>query len=399
MPGTRRRAEALAMELGGRVQETPAGPLLVVETEVDLPLERHRLAGLPFAGISGGPLVCLDLETTGLGTGSGTLAFLVGLGIWHGSRLMVRQYVLPDHADEEALLAALRTTITDDACLVTYSGRSFDWPLLVTRFRLHRRDPPLPASHLDLLPIARQLWRHRLGNARLATIEAAVCGVERQDDLPGALIPERYFGYLRLRRGEVLRAVVEHNRQDIISMGQLLQVLSVQLSARGDRQAAHPGDLAGLARAYARRGSHADALACLEIALASPAWANGIEGGGALYRRLATDRAKTLARLGRRTDALVAWRALAERGGPGAALAWLRVASHKEHFERDLQAALDACRQAADVCSKARSWGRPLHAAERDLARRSARLHRRLAAVRFRPGRRTRDSPCRSLPA
>jgi uncharacterized protein len=399
VPGARRRAETLAIELGGRVQETTAGPIVVVETQVELPLQRDRLVGLPFSGIGGSSLICLDLETTGLGTGSGTLAFLVGLGTWNGTELLVSQYVLPDHADEEALLAALRTTITDDACLVTYNGRTFDWPLLVTRFRLHRRDPPLPASHLDLLPIARQLWRHRMGNARLATIESAVCGVVRHDDLPGALIPERYFAYLRQRRGALLRDVVRHNRQDIISMGQLLQVLSIQLSSHTGRQVAHPGDLAGLARAYARRGRHADALACLETALTSPAWSSGIEGGGALHRRLATERAMTLARLGRRSEALVAWQALAERGGPGAALAWLRVASHNEHFERDLGAALDACRQAADICSRARTWGRPLHAAERDLARRSARLQRRLGVTRFRRRPRPRDSAHWSAPA
>ena len=378
------RARALAADLGGELRESSDGALVVVDSVVELPLEVERLLELPFAPPAGAPLVCLDLETTGLGTGTGTLPFLVGLGTWHGSSLRVRQFVLPDHADERAFLSAVCAEVPPDACLVTYNGKSFDWPLLVTRFRLHRRAPPLPCGHLDLLPIARQLWRHRLENARLATVEQGIAGVERGHDLPGALIPERYFAYLRRRRGELLREVLEHNRQDIVSLGLLLQVLALQLSPAADLQTAQPGDLAGLARAYARRGRHREALGCLEAALGSGCWSEGVENGAALYRRLATERAFTLARLGRRVEALAAWHELAQRGGPGAALAWLRIAAHREHQLRDFDGALDACRRAADICSRSRLWGRPLHGAEGDLARRSVRLQRRARSARLR---------------
>jgi len=378
----RARAEELAGQLGGRLLETSHGPVAMLETVHELAVSPAELLRLPFAGASTGPLICLDLETTGLGTGSGTLAFLVGLGRWNGSRLVVRQLLLADHADERALLSAVAAQVEPEACLVTYNGRSFDWPLLVTRFRLQRWDPPLPAGHLDLLPVARQLWRHRLGNARLATVEAGICGVARSGDLPGALMPERYFAYLRERRPQLLRDVLDHNRQDIVSLGLLLQVLGRGLAGEHGGASAHPGDLGGLARAYERHGRAAEALACLDGALASPVWQRGLEGGGSLYRRLATQRALLLARLGRRAEALQAWLSLAERGGPGAALAWLRVARYREHQERDLEGALEACRRAAEVCHRSRSWGRPLFGAEHDLRHRQARLERRLRGRR-----------------
>lgn len=376
-PG-RERAESLAAELGGRLLETSHGPVALVESVHHVPVALAGLLRLPFSGASAGPLLCLDLETTGLGTGSGTLAFLVGLGRWVGSSFVVRQLLLADHADERALLAAVAGEVEPEACLITYNGRSFDWPLLVARYRLQHWDPPLPAGHLDLLPVARQLWRHRLGNARLATVEAGVCGVLRPGDLPGGLVPERYFAYLRERRPQLLREVLDHNRQDIVSLALLLQVLAGGLASEHGRASAHPGDLGGLARAYERHGRSVDALGCLDMALASPAWQRGLEGGGSLYRRLATQRAVLLNRVGRRAEAVQAWQSLAERGGPGAALAWLRVASHREHHERDLEGALAACRRAAEVCHRSRSWGHPLFAAEHDLRHRQARLERRL---------------------
>lgn len=377
----RLRAEALADGLGGRLIEAAGTPVVIVEHRLELPLDRQRLTRLPYAIGAAEPLVCLDLETTGLGTGAGTLPFMAGVGTWQADQLNVAQLVLPDHAGEDGFLAALAVLIPPQAVLVTYNGRSFDWPLLIARYTLHRRAPPLHAGHLDLLPVARGLWRHRLGDARLATVERQIGGVERGHDLPGAQVPERYFGYLRQRRPELLAEVVTHNRQDIVSLGRLVQVLADEVAPGPAWRDAHPGDLAGLARAYARRGLPADALACLEAALGSAAWERGIIGGAPLHRRLATQRAVTLGRLGRRSEALAAWRELAQRGGPGAATAWIRLAVHHEHLEGDHAAALDACRRAADICARSRTWGRPLPAAERDLRRRMARLERRLRAT------------------
>ncbi|MEP7378904.1 MAG: ribonuclease H-like domain-containing protein [Chloroflexota bacterium] len=357
------------------------GAIVVTDYTVDLALDRAGLATLPYPIDSDRPLVCLDLETTGLGTAAGTLAFLVGLGTWAGDAFTVRQLLLPDHADEEALLDAIVDALPADCWLVTYNGRTFDWPLLVARFRLHRRAAPSFAGHLDLLPVARQLWKHRTGNARLATIEDAVCAVVRDADLPGALIPERYFGYLRSRRGELLRDVVEHNRQDIVSLGLLLRELGGYASATV-WPSLHPGDLGGLARAYVARRQTAEALCCVEAALSAQAWASGVIDGATVRRHLSAERARLLARLGRTAEAYAAWLEIALRGGPGAALAWLHVARHREHRERDVAGALAACHEAAAVAERARLWDRPMTLIEADLARRMARLRRKSFARR-----------------
>jgi hypothetical protein len=352
-----------------------------VETESEVALDRGALGTLPYPVGANEPFVCLDLETTGLATAAGTVAFLVGLGFWDGSRMNVRQLLLPDHSDEQAFLDALVDALPAKCWMVTYNGRTFDWPLLTARFRLHRRVPPPFAGHLDLLPVARQLWKHRTGNARLATIEDAVCAVVRDGDLPGALIPERYFGYLRSRRGELLRDVVEHNRQDIVSLGLLLAVLGNYAQPANWAQL-HPGDLAGLARGFVARGRHQDALRCVEAALAADAWALGVIDGAGVRRHLCAERARLLARLGRRMDAYAAWLEIALRGGPGAALAWLHVARHREHRERDVAGALAACHQAAVVAERARLWHGPMLEVEADLARRMARLRRKSFARR-----------------
>ena len=284
------------------------------------------------------PLVLLDTETTGLGTGAGTLPFLVGVGTWEGERLRDPPAAAAGAVGRAGLSSPpWPTLIPPDAWLVTYNGRSFDWPLLVTRFRLHGRPAPAHAAHLDLLPLARRLWRHRLADARLASVEAGVCGVRRAHDLPGGLVPARYLDYLRSGHGGLLRDVLEHNRQDVVSMALLLRVLARDLApvsahAAARRVTVHPGDLGGLGRAYARRRRHEEALACFESALERlvDAWE------AQRYEAIAIDRARTLTRLGLRAEAEGAWQAIALEGGRHAALAWLHVAKHREHDARRL---------------------------------------------------------------
>ncbi len=345
--------------------------IAVFDFRTEVKVDRDALTALPYGVPVDRPLFCFDLETTGLATAAGTLAFLVGLGWWEGSSLHVRQLLLPDHANERALLDVLSETIPADAWLVTYNGKSFDWPLIVARYRLHGRPPPPTAGHLDLLPISRQLWKHRLGSARLAAVEAGVCGVERTGDLPGAFIPDRFFSYLRSRRAGLLRDVVDHNRQDIVSLGLLVSELST-----GGLDRFEPGDLLGLARAYDRRKRRGDALHVVEHALRPEAWLVRRPATAVLHRQLSAERARLLARLGRRDEAMDAWLDICRRGGPGAAAAWLHVARYREHVERDVAGALAACHEAAAVAGRARAWGEPMYAVERDLERRLPRLAR-----------------------
>jgi uncharacterized protein len=297
-----------------------------------------------------------------------------------GDRFLTRQLLLPEQSDEAGYLGAVARLIPPDACLVSYNGRNFDWPLLVTRYRLHGQAAPLHAAHLDLLPLARTLWRHRIPDARLASVEAAICGVRRAHDLPGGLVPARYLDYLRSGHGGLLREVLEHNRQDVVSMALLLRVLAVDLAPVGrtgrSSPSVHPGDLGGLGRAYVRRLRHQEALACFDSALErfiDPWEAQRYEG-------IAIDRARLLTRLGRRAEAEGAWHAIALEGGRHAATAWLHVAKHREHDGRDFPAALHATEKARALTERSRLFGQRDPVVERDLAKRVPRLRRRLAA-------------------
>ncbi len=379
-----RRAVALAEALDARVQGGPQGPVVCLETTHEIPLSTSRLAQLPYGFDPTHPLVCLDTETTGLGTGAGTVAFLVGIGRWEGPRYRVRQLFLPDYPDEPAFLAALAQELPATAWLVTYNGRSFDWPILVTRYRLHGCRAPDLAGHLDLLSVARQLWRHRLPDARLATVEGAVAGVSRRGDLPGALIPDKYFAYLRTGHGGMLRDVATHNRQDVVSLARILVELSERFGEPRARRSAHPGDLSALGRAFVRRGRLREGLECFETALSRTDRAPRVTIRRLDAERLAADRARLLVRIGRRDDAARAWHELAARGGPLAAVAWIHVAKHQEHAERNPVGALDAAHRAGAVAARARLVGRPLPLVERDLAVRMRRLRASAEARRLR---------------
>jgi uncharacterized protein len=384
------RTAELARQLGGQVRPGPAGPVVAVDREHILHVARDALRGLPEPLDPDRPILCLDTETTGLGTAAGTVPFLVGLGAWQGDRFTVRQLVLADHPDEVAFLEALRTHIPEGAQLVTYNGRSFDWPLLVTRYRLHRLPLPSLGGHLDLLPLARRLWRHRLPDARLASVEAGICAVRRHGDLPGADIPARYLSYLRTGRADGLHDVLRHNEQDIVSLAMLLRVLAEDLLPAGPGWSSghglvapsggdvHAGDLAGLGAAFSRRGRHREALACYESALERIDSRRQAHA----YEHIAAERARTLARLGQRREAESAWQAVALEGGRLAALAWIQVAKHREHDAGDFGAALAAASRARSLAERARLFGWPDRLAERDLSRRFTRLQRRIAASR-----------------
>ena len=273
-PGERVRrssaaAERLAAELDGELVRTPRGCFVRVEAPSTLmPLDRERLARLPGQPPPSAPLLCLDTETTGLATAAGTLAFLVGLGWWKGSRFRQVQLLLPDHADEPALLAELSSHIAPNAWLVTYNGRGFDWPLLVARYRLARASPPVHAGHLDLLPLVRRVFRHRMPDARLGTVESVLLGLRRHADVGGWEIPARYLEFLRFGEPAALLEVVRHNDEDVRSLARLLVHVD-RGYADGERWPEAPaGDLAGLARAFAGAGRHEEALACLESAIA-----------------------------------------------------------------------------------------------------------------------------------
>lgn len=367
------RARRLATAVDGELIETRAGRYIRIEPSApDIPVDRARLGTLPSAPPPDVPLVCLDSETTGLATGPGTVAFLIGIGAWTGGRFRQVQLLLPDQADEPALLDALDALIPSDAWLVTYNGRGFDWPLLVARYRMVGRAAPIHVGHLDLLPMVRRVFRHRLTDARLRTVETELLHLDRGPDIDGWEIPGRYLACLRGGPVEPLVEVVRHNHEDVRSLARLLAHAEQSLGGVVDRRGAPTGDLAGLAHAYRRVGRFEEALDCVEAALEAHDVPQRLPA-------LSLERARLLRRLRRHDDALAAWRDLAVGGGPLAGVAWVEVAKSLEHRRRDNAAALDACTAAGRIAERSRWLGRPLVGIEADLARRRRRLVGRMA--------------------
>jgi hypothetical protein len=418
-------AERLAKTLDGEVVTTPGGRFVRVEgRSVEIAVDRPRLARLPGQPPADRPLICLDTETTGLATAAGTVAFLIGLGWWSGDRFRQVQLLLPDHADEGALLDELARHIPLGAWLVTYNGGGFDWPLLVARYRLARRAAPAHDGHLDLLPIVRRLFRHRMDDARLQTVERALLGVERHDDVDGWEIPGRYLGFLRGGPAEPLAAVVRHNDEDVRSLARLIALLDAGYTSAEARRTVPIGDVAGLARAFVRARRPDEALACLEEvlertdtpaaavevppALASvaprmdvPWWSPKARAdfGGPPRRpdrgpsswhrtatfaatwdrqRIALDRAHLLRRVGRYDEAADAWTGVAAGPGRTAVVAWIELAKLREHRLGDTAGALEATLRGVQAADRRRQLGFPEPALDADLRHRLGRLRRRV---------------------
>ena len=179
-----------------------------------------------------------DLEATGLSTGAGNVAFLLGLGRRTPGAFELTQWLLPDYPYEPELLLSVASELQrleetlGGLTLVSYNGRSFDTPLLRTRM-LMNGIPFEPPRELDLLPISRRFWRHTLPDCSLGTVERGVLSLERELDVPGAFVPLRYFDYLQTGRAEPLLEVIAHHRQDIVSLYLLLSGIEGTLRGEG----------------------------------------------------------------------------------------------------------------------------------------------------------------------
>ena len=189
--------------------------------------------GLRRMGWTGGPFdvrkcLFMDTETTGLSGGAGTVAFLVGAGYVDGDGFAVEQFLMREYADEPEMIDRLAGLMEQFDCVCTFNGRKFDMPLLEARFTMCRmRQRWREMDNLDLLHPARRAWKLRIGSCRLSRIEAEILGMPRRDDLPGSEVPGRYFEFLKTGDEGLLEDIIEHNRQDIVS----LQTLLVRLCA------------------------------------------------------------------------------------------------------------------------------------------------------------------------
>src|SRR3984957_6885546 len=203
----------------------------------------------------------LDTETTGLAGGTGTYAFLIGLAWWDAGALQVEQLFMRDFTEEYSLLNELAARIAERPVLVTFNGKTFDWPLLDSRFTMTRTIPtPRLAAHLDLLHPARALWKLRLGSVRLVELERHVLGAprlgwHREDDIDSSLIPQYYFDYLRGGPSDPLVAVLRHNQMDLRGLAALFGKINTLLASQhSERDGIDSLDLFGLSRFFERRG-------------------------------------------------------------------------------------------------------------------------------------------------
>jgi len=231
----------------------------------------------------------LDTETTGLGSGGGVWAFLVGMAAFDAEgRLEVEQLLLQSPADETALVERVTERVAAADFVVSYNGKTFDLPLLASRAVMCRL-PPLPVRpHLDLLHVARRLHRQRLGACRLVTLESEVLGFVRGPDIEGGEIPARYAHFLRTGDEEALASVVEHNAWDVASMAALVGLYGEPF------ELLHPTDLLGMARTLKRAGALSEAERAAETALGRGAGPEALRVRGSIAKARG-ERAQALA--------------------------------------------------------------------------------------------------------
>lgn len=327
--------------------------------------------------------VCfLDTETTGLSGGTGTMAFIVGLGFFVDEGFRVRQYFLRDPGDEPAMVEALKDSIPTFEALVSFNGRAFDVPIIENRFILARAVPPTHnMPHFDLLHPARRLWRYALSSCGLTSLERGVLGVRReQADVPSGLIPFLYRDYLRTGDARDMKRVLYHNKIDILSMVTLAARLCRAVAdpwnreQRGERGGLSGGELYALGRWYTDEGRLGEGERAYRAALRLQT-----EVDAALRRRTLRELAYLLKRSERRDEAFAFWQQLALESDCRAegVLAHVELAKYFEWYVEDLPRAAAWTRAALEEVS---AWipGKRRNETRAELRHRLSRLERKM---------------------
>ena len=253
-------------------------------------------------------ILYLDTETTGLG-GSGTVAFLVGLGYLTDNGFEVHQFLMRDYPEEPYLLKHVAAGLGKFDVLCTFNGTTFDVPLLESRLLMNRMDRScLDLPHLDLLHMCRRLWKLRLGRCNLGRLEEVILGKPREEDIPGSEVPQRYFTYLKTGQMSLLDDILKHNAQDIASLCVL--------------------DVYSMGRALERVDQTERARRCYRLA-----------SGGRMGDLAGSALAVSYRRSGQREEAAEVWREMI-REGRGGVTPYVELAKYEEHIRRDIPAAL-----------------------------------------------------------
>lgn len=358
MPDTpaRDQTAGLAQWLNGVEVQTPAG----AHFEATRSWPRHqRYGSVDIADLQAMPLdnlaaitqgeigdvdprriAFLDTETTGLAGGSGTYAFLIGAGAITDRGFELKQFFLRDYADEPSQLTALAEYLEPFEVLATYNGKTFDQPLLETRFRMTRQKSPFTRlRHLDLLHGARRLYKLQFASCRLVELEHQLLGVERNGDVPGNLIPLLYFEYLRTKDAHRLASIFEHNAYDILTLACLTGIIPRAFHAPLEVPLHRGAEMVGLARWLRAAGRNDEACALFR---------RGIEAGlkDDLMWRTLYDSALLEKKCGRLEAALALFTELTTAANPHQAQALEEVSKHYEHKQKNFRLALEFAEQA-----------------------------------------------------
>jgi uncharacterized protein len=280
----------------------------------------------------------LDTETTGLAGGTGTYAFLIGIAWWDQCGFLVEQFFMRNPAEEKSMLQELAGRLEGADVLVTFNGKSFDWPLLETRYRMCRAGTAkCPPIHLDLLYPSRQLWRMRLASLALCELEKHILALDRGPDIPGETIPIRYFQYLRGGIAEPLVEVFRHNQMDLYGLAALsLEIIRILQDPLGGSCRAE--ELFGVSRMLQKAGEsrQAEDLYLRALGKGLPKEAGRIarrELAGMARRRKDYDQANSL------------WQDLLG-DSPETIEAYEQLAIHCEHRSGEIERAFALTRQA-----------------------------------------------------
>ncbi len=288
-------------------------------------------------------LVFLDTETTGLSGGTGTMPFMIGAGRFIENQFVVEQFFVRNPAEEAAQLAALSEFVEGVEGIVTYNGKSFDMPIINTRYIMQRLSNPFTtAAHFDLLHFTRRIWKSRLGQCNLGNIETQVLGFQReQADIPGYLVPDFYREFLFTGDATHMPGIFYHNEVDVLSLSALFSWLAAILEDPSDERFTDPGDLISVGRV-------------LEM-LEREQMADQVYSSERLQQLTDGERQKSLllrARLQKRKgnleEASLIWQ---EAATSGSLEALIELAKYFEHQLKDNEAALDCTVQAISICS------------------------------------------------
>lgn len=344
------------ISLGGEGRNNAAGSYLYLETLIK-PTKMESESTNPDKAVASllnwlqlskssqemGEVAFLDTETTGLSGGAGTYAFLIGLGTWQRDGFGIEQFFMRDFNEEQAMLLELEKRLSRVRVVVTYNGKSFDLPLLESRFVLSRRNWTLAeAIHLDLVHLARRLWKLRLGDCSLGNLEKQVLGIHRENDVSGSLIPTLYFNYIRTGIPRGIKAILDHNRQDIRTLANLTERVAGVLTGNLDNSLVGAEELLSAGKYCWALGRQQESLQFSEAAL-------GRELPSHLRCDALARSAEVLKAQQCYSQAAALWKAVIAEAPGFPHDAYLNLAIYYEHRQKDYSRALELTQRALSL--------------------------------------------------